>query len=67
MENITELIKKSEEIITNREAISKIKLPALKEVIEHVASTKNSHGYYTKHSAHTKSSTKGCVMGCLAG
>jgi len=42
-----------------------INLPALKEVFEHVLFAKNSKGYYTKHTAHTKSSTKGCVMGCI--
>lgn len=67
MEKVNEILKKNEEIISNNKEIEKVKLPALKEVIEHVASTKDSNGYYTKHSAHTKSSTKGCVMGCIGG
>ena len=67
MEKIEEVLQMSEEIIVNQKKINNVKLPALKEVIEHVASTKNSDGYYTKHSAHTKSSTRGCPVGCLAG
>lgn len=67
MEKISEVLEKCEEIIIDHEKIDNVNLPALKEVIEHVASTKNSDGYYTKHSAHTKSSTRGCIVGCLAG
>ena len=67
MEKINQVVERAEVLMNTQEGINSIKLPALREVMEHVASTKeNAHGY-TKHSAHTKTSTKGCPMGCLGG
>jgi len=49
------------------EEIEKIELPALREVMEQVASSKDSIYGYKRHSDHSKTSTRGCVMGCIVG
>jgi hypothetical protein len=67
MEKLIEVLNRTEELVKQPENIKKIQLPALKEVIEHVASTKRSKNYYTKHTAHTQSNTKACPMGCIGG
>jgi len=67
MEKLTEVLIKTEDLVQQPEGIKKIELPALKEVMEHVASTKGSKNYYTKHTAHTQSNTKACPMGCIGG
>ena len=67
MERISQVIEKAVDLMESTEGISNIKLPALREVMEHVVTTKqNAHGY-SKHSDHSKTSTKGCPMGCLGG
>ena len=67
MEQISEVLKITDKLINKPKEIEKIQLPALKEVIEHVASTKGSGNSYTKHTAHTQSNTKACAMGCIGG
>lgn len=67
MENVREVVGKAEVIMGDPNAMRNIKLPALEEVLQHVAASKDTINAYTKHSAHTKSSTKGCAMGCLGG
>ncbi|TSC54134.1 MAG: hypothetical protein LiPW30_760 [Parcubacteria group bacterium LiPW_30] len=65
MDNIDLLIENANILISDRSEISTIQLPALKQVMEHVASAKALA--YTKHVDHSKNSTKGCVAGCIAG
>ena len=67
MEKVREVIEKAAAIMADPGQVEKIELPALKEVVQNVAATRDANNYYTKHSAHTKSSTKGCVMGCISG
>ena len=67
MEHVDEIRRKTETIMAHLEQLDNIELPALREVLQHVASSTRENNYYTKHSAHTKTSTKGCVMGCLGG
>lgn len=68
MENtLNQVLLKSESVISNVNDIKNIKLPALREVLEYVAASRSKNFAYTKHSAHTKTSTKGCAMGCLGG
>ena len=66
-EIVTEKVKK---IMKDESILHKIENPAIKDAFETVLAINKSdeiHGAYTKHSAHTKTSTKGCVMGCLGG
>jgi hypothetical protein len=67
LSELTQVIQKSHCIIGDTEKVEQIKLPALREVLGYVTASKNSEFAYTKHSAHTKTSTKGCPLGCLAG
>ncbi len=67
MENVRAVVDKAEVIMGNPNAMKNIKLPALEEVLRHVAAAKDTNNSYTKFSAHTKSSTRGCPMGCLGG
>jgi predicted HTH domain antitoxin len=67
MELAINLFQETEDILSNEERIQEIELPALKEVFGYVCASRNKNMAYTKHSAHTKTSTKGCPMGCLGG
>lgn len=67
MEQVKEVVERAEAIMNDSQQIEQIQLPALKEVLQNVAASKDANNYYTKHSAHVKSSTKGCVMGCIGG
>jgi len=67
MELAINLFQETEDILSNEERIKEIELPALKEVFGYVYASRNKNMAYTKHSVHTKTSTKGCPMGCLGG
>lgn len=62
-----DVLARVDEIIGDPLLIEGVKLPAVREVLEHVATAEKAGHAYTKHSAHTKTSTKGCVMGCIGG
>jgi len=64
---LNQLILRSESVIGNTDEIKKVKLPALREVLGYVTASRSKDCAYTKHSAHTKTSTGGCVMGCIGG
>jgi hypothetical protein len=58
------------ELFKDKTKINKIENLALKDAFESVNAINNAdeiNGAYTKHSAHTKTSTRGCVAGCLGG
>ncbi len=62
--------KKIKDCLEDESKIQEIKSPAMRDAFQTVSSiNKNDKiiGAYTKHSAHTKTSTKGCVMGCIGG
>jgi hypothetical protein len=67
MENVMGVVMRADMLIGCPAEFEKIRLPALKELLQHVSASMAGNNYYTKHSAHTKSSTKGCVMGCIGG
>lgn len=67
MESLSAVLERAEEVMGSREEIDRIELQALKEVMEQVASSKGSVYGYKKHSDHSATSTKGCVMGCIGG
>ena len=67
MENVMEVVTRADLLMGCSTGFDRIRLPALKEVLQHVAATREGNNYYTKHSAHTKSSTKGCTLGCMGG
>jgi len=67
MERINQVMEKVEDLMETPEGISSIELPALREVMEHVVTTKQHAFGYSKHSDHSKTSTKGCPLGCLGG
>lgn len=67
MDGINQIIEKVDVLISSEDGINSIKLPAIREVMEPVASSRENQLGYAKHSDHTKSSTRGCVMGCLGG
>lgn len=64
---LNQMIRKSENILEKKEKIIELKLPALKEVFGYVFASREKNMAYTKHSAHTKTTTGGCPMGCLGG
>ncbi|MBI4679627.1 MAG: hypothetical protein HY753_00040 [Nitrospirae bacterium] len=68
MENMTAVIERANEVMGSEGGINNIKLPALREVMQEVTSSKAGIYYgYRRHSDHSKTSTKGCVMGCVGG
>jgi hypothetical protein len=67
MEALTAVLERADEVMSTGEEIEKIELPALREVMEQVASSKDSIYGYKRHSDHSKTSTRGCVMGCIVG
>ncbi len=67
METLTLVLEKANAAMSNREEVESIKFPALKEVMEEVIFTEGTAYDYTRHSDHSKSSTRGCVMGCVGG
>jgi hypothetical protein len=67
MQTLTQVLERADEVMSKPEEISKIELPALKEVMEQVAITKSGEFGHSKYTDHSKSSTKGCAMGCLGG
>ncbi|MBI5326155.1 MAG: hypothetical protein HZB41_12940 [Ignavibacteriae bacterium] len=69
---ITEEIisEKIKEISSDESILLKMNYPALQDAFTSVIAINKSDeiiGAYTKHSAHTKTNTRGCVMGCLGG
>jgi|GEM_PF-6370172 hypothetical protein len=67
MEGLTAVLERADVVMSQPEKISKIELPALKEVMEQVASSKDSVYGYSRHSDHSATSTRGCAMGCIGG
>ncbi|HBY01740.1 MAG TPA: hypothetical protein DEG92_04230 [Rikenellaceae bacterium] len=67
METLTLVLEKANEVMGNRVEVENIKFPALREVMEEVIFTAGTVNDYTRHSDHSKSSTRGCVMGCVGG
>lgn len=62
--------KKVKSVFQDERKLQNVSNPALKDAFESVLAINKSDelvGAYTKHSAHTKTSTKGCVMGCIGG
>lgn len=62
--------KKVKSILQDEKKLQKVSNLAVKDAFENVLAINKSDetlGAYTKHSAHTKTSTKGCVMGCIGG
>lgn len=62
--------KKIKRVFEDEEILQKVENPAIKDAFETVLTINKSDemiGAYTKHSAHTKTSTRGCVMGCIGG
>ncbi len=62
--------KKVKSVFQDERKLQNVSNPALKDAFESVLAINKSDelvGSYTKHSAHTKTSTKGCVMGCIGG
>ena len=62
--------KKVKSVFQDEKKLQNISNPALKDTFETVLAINKSDelvGAYTKHSAHTKTSTRGCVMGCIGG
>ncbi len=67
MNEIEKVVERAHEVMKTGQGMQTVSLPALREVMEHVVSTNDRSFGYKKHSDHTKSSTRGCVMGCLSG
>ena len=67
MEKMNQVLEKAEVLMNDSDKMGEIARPALREILEHVASTKTKGFAYKKHSDHSKTSTKGCVMGCVGG
>lgn len=67
MTHMVEVLERADVLMSSQTGISTIELPALREVMENVVLIKESKFGYSKHSDHSKSSTKGCAMGCLGG
>lgn len=61
------VLEKAEQVLSRPDGVDEIPLPAVRDVIRQVAEFENVHMGYKKHSNHTKTSTKGCVMGCIGG
>lgn len=62
--------KKIKRVFEDEKILQKVENPAIKDAFETVLAINKSDemiGAYTKHSAHTKTSTRGCVMGCIGG
>lgn len=61
------VIEAAERLLRNPASVAAISRPAVREVFEHVATAAEAGFGYKKHGDHTKTSTKGCVMGCIGG
>ena len=67
MDRIDQVLERASAVMNDTSRRQSINLPALNEVMDHVATTNAKELGYKKHADHTKSSTKGCAMGCLGG
>lgn len=67
MEGMTQVLERADAVMGSKDSIKNIELPAIREVMEQVASSKGSVYGYKKHTDHSVTSTKGCVMGCIGG
>lgn len=67
MVTLAAVLERADDVMSRPEEVSKIELPALRELMEHVAVSKDGVYGYSKHSDHSATSTKGCAMGCIGG
>ena len=67
MDQINQVIEKAKAVLTDEAKLAEVRLPALREVLKHVATSDTREFAYKKHSDHSKTSTGGCVMGCIGG
>jgi hypothetical protein len=67
MEACAAIWSKVEYLKENPDELAGIRLPAVREVFQHVIQSMGDAHFYSKHSDHSKTSTKGCAIGCIGG